>query len=185
MFLPVISDGTHFMSYMKDASIAYDYIGERLICYNDSLPYAYVYMFRTQSWHKMGINVGSAIQEIHFLNSYPDAYVSVLFAAPGPARILNLSTVLDVTSNLVINGIIITRPFDLGEPDVRKAIKQVRIRGQFNRNDVQYILMGSFDGIHWQRLRSLRGGSYKLFRMIICAKLAPTERISWIDIDYE
>lgn len=50
---------------------------------------------------------------------------------------------------------------------------------------VSYILLGSQDGIHFARLGSLRGKSWKMFRIIILAKLRPHERISWIDIDYE
>ena len=84
-----------------------------------------------------------------------------------------------------VKGVVITRPFDLGEPDIRKTIRSIRIRGDYNRSDVQYILLGSFDNIHWKRLVSLRGGSYKTFRLIILTDLAPTERITWIDVDYE
>ena len=106
------------------------------------------------------------------------------------SHLFDYSTALedaDVLSDQVspVRGIIITRPFDLGEADVRKSINHIRIRGQYNRNDVQYILCGSMDGINWKILGSLRGGSYKLFRMVILANLAPTERISWIDIDFE
>ena len=50
---------------------------------------------------------------------------------------------------------------------------------------VSYILLGSQDGIRFHQLGSLRGKSWKLFRIIILSKLLPTERISWIDVDYE
>ena len=80
---------------------------------------------------------------------------------------------------------IVTRPFDLEAPDIRKSINSIRIRGQYNLNDVKYILCGSMDGINWQRLTSLRGGSYKLFRLVVLANLSPTERISWIDVDFD
>ena len=54
-----------------------------------------------------------------------------------------------------------------------------------NKPRVSYMLLGSQDGIHFARLGSLRGKSWKMFRIIILAKLRPHERISWIDIDYE
>ena len=82
-------------------------------------------------------------------------------------------------------NLLVTRPFDLGEPDVRKAIKSLRIRGYFNHKDVKYMLLGSMNGIVWRKLLSLRGGSYKSFRLVILANLAPGERISWVDVDYE
>ena len=50
---------------------------------------------------------------------------------------------------------------------------------------VSYILLGSQDGIRFHQLGSLRGKSWKLFRIVILSKLLPTERISWIDVDYE
>ncbi len=181
----ICENETTFMGFVNGARIAYDYNGRRVIFYRDGFLYQYVYYILTGTWHKIA-GVGTTYQ---VLNSYPDCYVAATRLS-GEYKIFNYSTVLDDADRLSdtsnpVRGIIITRPFDLGEPDIRKAIKQVRIRGKFNRKDVQYILLGSFDDIHWQRVRSLRGGSYKLFRMIIVFNLSPTERISWIDIDYE
>lgn len=185
--LEPVADAAHFMKFMKESQLAYDYIGERIICFNKSKDYMYVLMLKSMTWHKMTMPDNYKLYEI--LNSYPDAYVSASLADEGSAfkygRILNFSTVLDVTSKENLKGIIITRPFDLEEPDVRKALKTLRIKGQFNRTDVQYILLGSMDGINWGVLPSLRGGSYKLFRLVLLTNLSPTERISWIDIDYE
>lgn len=82
-------------------------------------------------------------------------------------------------------GLIITRPFSLDNDDIRKSINKVFIRGKKNRDDVKYLLYGSMDGLSWQRLRSLRGGSYKWFRMVIISNLSPAERISWVDIEFE
>jgi len=138
----------------------------------------------------------SAVQDVAGMETALSALGSVEYSistgtvssqVPG---IYDFSSVLDDADLLSdsehpVRGIIVTRPFDLGEPDIRKAITQIRIRGRYNRGDVKYILMGTFDGIHWKRLRSLRGGSFKMFRMILLTALSPTERISWIDIDYE
>lgn len=186
---PTLKDDTHFMAFMKEAVIAYDYIGNRLVFIKYDEEYQYVYMLKTNSWHKiyLGNDYQITPQLSFVLNAYPSSYINAKIVENGneTRKIWDFSTVLDVTSNDNLMGIIITRPFDLGEPDIRKTITNVRIRGQFNRYDVQYVLLGSFDGIHWQRLRSLRGGSYKLFRMILLCNMSPTERISWIDIDYE
>ena len=181
----ICENETTFMGFVNGAKIAYDYNGRRIIFYRDGVLYQYVYYILTNTWHK----IAGAGLNYQVLNSYPDCYIAAT-SPVGEYKIYNYSTVLDDADRLSdtanpVRGIIITRPFDLGEPDVRKAIRNVRIRGKFNRNDVKYILLGSFDDIHWQRLRSLRGGSYKLFRMIIVCNLSPTERISWVDIDYE
>lgn len=181
----ICENETTFMGFINGAKIAYDYNGRRIIFFRDNALFMYVYYITTGTWHKI---VGAG-WEYTVLNSYPDCYIA-LQSFDDEFRIYNYSTVLDDADRLSdtvnpIKGIIITRPFDLGEPDIRKTIRDIRIRGKFNRDDVKYVLLGSFDDIHWQRLRSLRGGSYKLFRMILLFNLSPTERISWIDVDYE
>jgi len=268
--VPSTADGDPFMAFVREAKIGYDYNGGRLLFFNDTKPYQYVYMLGTQSWHKVSGSVGSHT----VLNSYPDCYVAkyvdridtenksvtirVIGGSPthglsaGDVRsdvenmlpgmdqgtsleslpqsflwttadadafiaaieayecqrddhcvyytveqpritsstLLDYSTVLDDADVLSdsaspVKGIIVTRPFDLGEPDIRKTIRSIRIRGQYNRGDVKYILCGSMDGIHWKRLTSLRGGSFNLFRLVILTSLSPTERVTWVDVDYE
>jgi hypothetical protein len=100
--------------------------------------------------------------------------------------VLSLSTVLDAsTTQDTAKGILITRPFDLGMPDVFKSIKSIKIRGDYDKGNVNYILQGSDDGKTFYTMSSLRGKSWKMFRIFILADLEPTERISWIDIDFE
>lgn len=185
--LESITDNTHFMAFMEGATPAYDYTGERIIFFHPSKPYMYVYMLKTATWHKATMPEGSQVERL--LNSYPDTYVAVKTLGYGGnvhyAKILDFSTPLDVTSRDDRKAVVVTRPFDLGEPDIRKTLKSIRIRGEYNRRDVQYILLGSMDGINWGVLPSLRGGSYKLYRLILLCNLSPTERISWVDVDYE
>ncbi len=50
---------------------------------------------------------------------------------------------------------------------------------------VQYALLASQDGVHYTLLKSLRGKSWKMFRIVIIARLSTKERLSWIDVDYE
>lgn len=103
-----------------------------------------------------------------------------------PVKIYDCSTVLTPDSTQeTAKGIIITRPFDLGEPDVYKTIKAIKIRGDYDKGNVKYFLQGSDDGRTFYNLTSLRGKSWKMFRLFILADLEPTERISWVDIEYE
>lgn len=102
------------------------------------------------------------------------------------SAVLDFSTHLNVSfSQDTAKGIIITRPFDLGEPDVYKTIKAVKIRGDYDKGNVKYFIQGSDDGRTFYNLTSLRGKSWKMFRLFILADLEPTERISWVDIEYE
>lgn len=178
--LPTISDKTHFLAFVKNASVAYDYAGKRLVFIKDDEAYQYVYKLDTQTWHKTayGINLVAPI------NSYPGCLVQG--SMDGKTRFYDLSTLLDAQeSGVPARGIIATRPFDLGEPDILKTITDIRIRGQFPKGAVKFILLGSNDGINFYTLSTLRGKSWKLFRMIILADLAPTDRISWVDIMYD
>ena len=100
--------------------------------------------------------------------------------------IIDLSTILDSTKKQdTAKGILITRPFDLGMPDVYKSITNIKIRGDYDKGNVKFVLQGSDNGRDFYTLNSLRGKSWKMFRIFILADLEPTERISWIDIDFE
>ena len=174
-----------FLTFVSGCKIAFDYVGQRLIFFRSDLEYQYVYMLGAQTWHKMSV-AGLGYRLVGTLNSYPDCFITALDKTTGKYFVKNMSVSYDPSKQqATLPGLIITRSLDLGEPDVRKAMKDLRIRGQFNRGDVKYILQGSFDGHHWKRLTSLRGGSYKLFRMIMIVDMTPTERISWVDVDYE
>ena len=174
------NDGDPFMAFMASARPAYDNNGARLIFFAPAKQYQYVYMLETQTWHKAYTSIANPV----ILNSYPDCLVS--WNPNNNPTVLDFTTALaDYPADAPVRGIIATRPFDLDAPDIRKAIRSIRIRGDYNRGDVQYILLGSMDGHSWKRLSSLRGGSYKLFRLVMLTNLTPTERISWIDVDYE
>lgn len=261
--IPVLEDSTPFMGFMKDASVAYDYQGKRLVFIKKDEDYQYVYKLDTQTWHKTAYGTDLLAP----INSYPECYVQgkrrgttmkVLFYASvyiqydgtyvtdvtnslkrilpdlteaeveayldgdgyidvtglddddyefvyveldevwqtGPqlqeitlessSRIYDLSTVLDGTREQeTARGCIITRPMDFGYADVRKVIRDIRIRGQYAKGAVRFMLLGSDDGETYHVLNSLRGRSWKLFRIIILADLDRHERISWIDIDFE
>lgn len=101
-------------------------------------------------------------------------------------KIIDMSTHLDTSlEQQTEKGIIATRPFDMNEPDVLKTITDLRVRGQFAKGAVKFILQGSNDGIHFYTISTLRGKAWKMFRLIILADLAPTERISWVDVMYD
>lgn len=81
--------------------------------------------------------------------------------------------------------VVATRPFDLGQPDIYKKINKLILRKSTAKDNVKYILLGSNDGINFYRLLSLRGASWKMYQMIIVGELKPSERMSWIDFEFE
>lgn len=176
-----IKDKDSFVSFMQDAKIAYDYIGKRLIFISPSNNgFQYLYKLDTQTWHKISLQLNL----LSPLNSYPDCLVQG--EEERYTKVYDLSTILSPDINQsTAKGIIITRPFDLGEPDVYKTIKTIKIRGDYDKGNVKYFIQGSDDGRTFYNLTSLRGKSWKMFRLFILADLEPTERISWVDIEYD
>ena len=175
-------DTTDFIDFVAGCKPMYDYGRKRILFFNPTKGYAYEYNLATQTWTKE--SVPSTFRRV--LNSYPEAMA--VFGDDSGNDIFNWSVLPDYNASPAPTprkGILVTRAFDLGEPDVRKAIRSIRIRGYYNHGDVKYILLGSMNGVQWTKLLSLRGGSYKSFRMVLLTKLIPDERISWIDIDYE
>lgn len=260
--LSALTDNTHFMAYVKEASIAYDYAGQRLIFIKKGEDYQYIYKLDTKTWHKSayGVNLvapinsypeclvmgkGEGVEKkylkitsfaesqlneyqlsedfmLYFGDSYglteeqlievftglemlnitewsddhlaqmkgyletERVYYEIVPKSYIATKVLDLSTILDAAeSKTPTKGVIATRPFDLDEPDVFKTITDVRIRGQFRKGAVKFILLGSNDGVTFSAISTLRGKAWKLFRIIILADLQPTERISWIDVQYE
>ena len=182
-FVEVITDDTPFMHFMRFATIGYDYQGKRIICFNETKKYQYVYKLDTQTWHKLYHS--DAMRAIRPLNSYPRCEVMATTVS-GMTKIIDYSTSLDGTKKqLPEKGVIVTRPFDLQEPDVLKTITDIRVRGQLAKGAVKFILQGSQDGINFYTISTLRGKAWKMFRMIILVDLDTHERISWVDIMYD
>lgn len=258
-----ISDETPFTSFMKDAKVAYDYSGQRLVFISpDNKDFQYVYKIDTQTWHKVAFE---GLDLVAPLNSYPECLIQgkeeciklTLYVEeisnPGEqsfdmfvdemtsvtslteeelrgmyydgesciiyvgdeqrarinnamhslwqhagvsvqydddvahvSRVYYFSTVLDTsTSQPTAKGILITRPFDLGMPDVFKSVTNIKVRGYYDKDNVRFILQGSDNGRDFYTMNSLRGKSWKMFRLFILADLEPTERVSWIDVDFE
>lgn len=260
-FIPVLTDNTHFMAYVREATIAYDYPGQRLVFIKKDEKYQYVYKLDTQTWHK----VAYGIDLLAPVNSYPEClvqggedkvmirtfwkvseygsqeefdYLAERIRVKLPylsdreiesfldmdgsievtdvheddqewlmnemdyyhvatefeekkeeeffTRIYDLSTILDAAdSRIPTRGVIATRPFDLGAPDVLKTITDIKIRGPYAKGGTRFILLGSMDGVNFYVIGTKRGKAWKLFRLIILANIEPTERISWVDVVYE
>lgn len=193
-----------FMDYMKSTrtQVGYDYNGSRLLFVNEGFQYMYIYMLGTNSWHKYVIPdaynssipqdfFAGRINRVKILNGYPEC---LMFCASGvnSLRLYDMSTQLDVIDEQTdVPCIVATRAFNLDEPDILKTINHLKIRGRYvpknsqGKSRVSYVLLGSQNGMDFHIIKSLRGKSWKFFRVIVICTLKSTERISWIDIDYE
>ena len=204
-----------FMEYMQDARTAYDYVGRRLLFFSNAdeqpaQPYIYVYMIETDSWHKVVLPEGYVFKRV--LNSYPDTFISMVKVETEEtieseevqesepqaaeeqepvthryAAVVSFSEARkqNQTDLERQKALLVTRPIDFDEIDVRKVLNRIYVRGHYNKQYVKMVLLGSMDGVNWQILQSFRGGSYKLFRVVLLSELLQTERISYLEAEYE
>lgn len=196
----IINDTDSFQKFMEDATAVYDYTGGRLLFINPSKAYQYIYVIGNDTWCKISQIfhnlVGSNDQYYGFpvrsVNAYPEALIQMsIKTAPNQTalngtRLFSFGEERKVTD--VVNkqrGIIITRPLAFDAVDIRKSINALRVRGQYAFGDVKYILQGSMNGNDWVVLNSLRGGSWKWFRVVILPNILAGDAVSWIEAEVE
>lgn len=182
----IFEDTYSFLEYLKGASIAYDYKNNRLLVFNPSRNFIMVYSLNAGTWHRMAFDSNIYLQRT--VNGYPDCLLS-----SSSHGLVNMSPEIDVTRGEALDQLIVTRPLDLGQPDVRKLLKRLRMRGKFisqisgvaPEKHLQYMLLGSMDGRNYGLLKSLHGGSYKYFKLVLLGKMTPAERLSYIDFEFD
>lgn len=195
-----------FMDYMQESRTAYDYVGRRLLFFSvadNPQPYIYTYMIETDSWHKVVMPAGYEFRRV--LNSYPDTFIAMdkivsttveqVTTTERYAAMLCFSNARSQSEATRYKAMLVTRPMDLDEDDVRKVLNRLFIRGSYPKTflksaqvedrPVKMVVLGSADGQTWQILRSFRGGSYKLFRLVLLCQLTQAERISYVEAEYE
>lgn len=174
-----------FLDFLKNCQMAYDYTHQRIIVFNPTLDgndhllfsYAYVYSLKSQLWGTMQANFKSNI------NSYPDA-----LAVDINNNLISFSD----SDDAVTNGMIVSRPFKLDNPDVLKSVHSVIQRGLFQQGDVSLALYGSRDLYSWHligssathKLRHYCGSPYKYFRLVVITKLSVGKSLSGISVNF-
>lgn len=171
-----------FRKYMKNANMIYDYYDSRIIVFNPSYSYAYVYSLKSNLWGTM-LNVFAKR-----VNSYPESY-----AINNAGKIVNVY-VEEPSDNIPF--FFCTRPLTLGQGDSHKTMFTCLIRGYWtcdsNKSNGQ-ILFGSNDMKHWfyigssidNSLRNLVGSPYRYFRVAVIGKMNADESISSISTAFQ
>lgn len=162
-----------FRTFLASARMLYDYTNQRIIIYNPSRQYAYVYSLKSKLWGMMQSDIVSGI------NSYPETLA-----------LDNNNTVVSLSESeqggiTDTNGLVITRPLKLDAPDILKTVDTIVQRGYFRKGHVKSILYGSRDLFNWHLiyssndhyLRGFRGTPYKFFRIALVCNLAKEESI--------
>lgn len=160
----------HFLEFIAECGMLYDYVHQRVIVYNPHYTYAYVYSLKSKEWGMMYSTIEAGI------NSYPEA-----LAVDHNGALLNFSAM----EGMATKGLLVSRPIKLETPDVLKTMDTVIQRGHFQKGHVQSVLYGSRDLFNWHLiwsskdhyLRGFRGTPYKYFRIALLCKLAPDESI--------
>lgn len=166
-----------FRDFLTACKMIYDYTNQRIIVYNPSVSYAYVYSLKSKLWGMTHSNIADNV------NSYPDA-----LAMLNDNALANFS-LSDATG---ITALVVTRPFKLGYPDVLKTIDTVIQRGYFQAGHVAQILYGSRDLFNWhivwsstdKYLRGFRGSPYKYFRLALICQLDKAECIDGCTVQF-
>ena len=171
-----------FRKYLKNADMIYDYYDSRIIVFNPSYGYAYVYSLKSNLWGTM-VNVFAKR-----VNSYPESY-----AINGAGKIVNVY-VEEPSDNIPF--FFCTRPLTLGQGDSHKTMFTCLIRGYWTCDSSKsngQILFGSNDMKHWfyigssidNSLRNLVGSPYRYFRVAVIGKMNADESISSISTAFQ
>ena len=171
-----------FRTYLQSSDMIYDYYDSRIIVFNPSYTYAYVYSLKSKLWGTMH-NVFSKR-----VNIYPESY-----AINDNGRIVDVY-VKEPTED--VRYFLCSRPLSLGQEDVHKTMLDCIARGNmFSIENGKYgmVLFGSNDLNNWyfisssvnRYLRNLVGSPFKYFRIVMMGSLGVNECISRLSTDFQ
>ena len=168
-----------FRYFLSDCFLAYDYANTRIIVLNPRFNAQYVYKFDSQSWHRLQTDFAKPVRA---LNSFPEA--QIVMQSGNRQAVLDFSVLAENEDAEPLKGFIYTRDLSLDGADIYKTISRLKVRGRFKDGHVKWQLQGSNDGIDYHTIHSLRGPSWKWYRIVLVTLLDKDERISYIELDY-
>lgn len=167
-----------FRVFLSGCRMIYDDASRRLIVFNPSYRYAYVYNMVTHCWAMMRSDITG------YVLSYPEALAmtSGNDLADFSKRMPNATE--DGAS--VRSQVVVTRPLKFGAPDIQKTVDTIVQRGVFRYGHVRTLLYGSRDMYRWfpvfsskdHFLRGYSGTPYKYFRIVLVCHLTDDESLS-------
>ncbi|MCI6671862.1 MAG: hypothetical protein MSG77_04915 [Prevotella sp.] len=181
-----------FSEYRKNARMAYDYVNQRIIVFNASKDYAYVFSMKSKLWGIVASSLTSAT------NSYPNAYAmaqvkTIEGEGDDKKEVIN-NCLVDISHYTETHhkGLLVTRPIKLEVASMLKTFDTVFLRGLFGKGKVQVVLYGSRDNIRWHLihsakehyLRGFRGTPYKYFRIVAITDLSIGETLVGASVAY-
>lgn len=163
---PSVTDD--FRTILATSKIAYDYPNRLLRIYPNSGDKWYVYSLESQEFSSEEPIEGGVKAVVA---GYPASLVQV-----GSG----LYTFKNEASDGTRDGLLLTRPIDMGEPFALKKLHDMRTLytkysdGTF----VKVVIYVSNDGVSWAVLPSLRRGSFKYYRLAMITRMTDADRLS-------
>jgi hypothetical protein len=175
------NDTDSFVTYLKEGKIAYDYSLNRILLYNPSKAYSYLYNFDNAAVTKMVFPDASKI--VNAVLDYPDTIVQT---DKGELYSLYMKEDINDSDNHT-GGIIVTRPLKLSALMNLKSIYRLKnIHSGLSENSyVKYNIYGSNDNANYYLVASRFGKPYKFYRLAIYANLLSNEALSGTVVEYE
>ena len=172
---PVTDD---FRTILATSKIAYDYPNRLLRIYPNSGDKWYVY----------------SLDAKEFSSEEPLEGTVMTVIADYPTSLVQINNTLytfgnEVDSNTLRNGLLLTRPIDMGEPFAMKKLHDMKLHYTKHNKEkgvfVKMVVYVSNDGKSWYVLPSLRKRSFKYYRVALITRMTDNDALSGMVIRYE
>lgn len=175
-----------FSEFLKECRMIYDYTNQRVIVYNPSVNYAYVFSLKSKKWGILNCSIVSNVP------SYTEAY-AVIWVRYRNTRTRQQLVDLSQSASTSGVGLLVTRPIKLDDPDAFKTIRTIIQRGTAADSNLIQVLYGSNDFKNWRvvsssknkYLRGISGTPYKLFRLVVIFDAKETEELTGYSVEFE
>jgi len=178
---PVTDD---FRTILATSKIAYDYPNRLLRIYPESGQKWYVYSLESHEFSSEEPIEGGVKAVVA---GYPTSLIQV------GSGLYTFSDAVD--NNTLRNGLLLTRPIDMGEPFALKKLHDMKLHytKHYKKKDdsdekdtfVKVVVYVSNDGVNWAVLPSLRKRSFKYYRVALITKMTDNDALSGMVIRYE
>lgn len=182
----VVDESRDMRDILKTCKISYDYTNQLLRIFpykeeiedTDDKPYRYyVYSFTTREFATVISNEG-AVNNV--VADYPSSIIQI-----GKSLYRSMTTEREGLHN----GLLLTRPIDMGEPFALKKLQDMKLHytkhNKANGTFVKMVVYVSNDGENWYVLPSLRKRSFKYYRVALITKMTDNDALSGMIMRYE
>lgn len=181
----VIQETRDFRQILSTCKIAYDYPNQMLRIFpeqhvqdaEEGRPYKY-YVYSLTSKEFASVRGRGGAKSV--IAGYPSSFIQI------GQEIYSFDSTI---SNDVHNGLLLTRPIDMGEPFAMKKLQDMKLHYTKHNKEkgtfVKMVVYVSNDGVNWYVLPSLRKRSFKYYRVALITKMTDNDALSGMIMRYE